>query len=256
MKGPARMSEYILETEDLTKEFAGFIAVNGVNLRVARGTIHALIGPNGAGKTTCFNLLTKFMSPSRGRIVYKGRDITSLRPADVARLGLVRSFQISAVFPHLTVLENVRIALQRRRGASFDFWRTDRVLHGFDARARELLEAVGLQDFQQTHAAELSYGRKRALEIATTLALEPELMLLDEPTAGMGHEDVDRIAALIQRVAKDRTVLMVEHNLGVVASLSHTITVLARGEVLAEGDYQSVSKNPAVVAAYLGTEHA
>jgi branched-chain amino acid transport system ATP-binding protein len=248
--------EVILETRGLTKEFRGFVAVKNVDLRVERGTIHALIGPNGAGKTTFFNLLTRFLPATTGTIVYKGQDITGDSPADIARQGLVRSFQISAVFPHLTVLENVRIALQRRRGASFDFFRSDRVLHAFDPRARELLGAVGLQQFERTHAAELSYGRKRALELATTLALDPELMLLDEPTAGMGHEDVDRIAALIQRVAKDRTVLMVEHNLGVVASLSQKITVLARGEVLAEGDYQSVSKNPAVVAAYLGTEHA
>ncbi len=246
----------ILETRGLSKEFRGFVAVKGVNLKVERGTIHALIGPNGAGKTTCFNLLTRFLPGTSGTIVYKGEEITDASPAEIARKGLVRSFQISAVFPHLTVLENVRIALQRKRGASFDFWRSDRVLTGYDARARELLDAVGLKDFADTPAVELSYGRKRALEIATTLALEPELMLLDEPTAGMGHEDVERIAQLIQRVARDRTVLMVEHNLGIVASLSHRITVLARGEVLAEGDYQSVSKNPAVVAAYLGTEHA
>src|SRR5262250_3685543 len=186
----AGMSEYILETEDLTKEFAGFVAVNGVNLRVARGTIHALIGPNGAGKTTCFNLLTKFMSPSRGRIIYKGRDITSLPPADVARLGLVRSFQISAVFPHLSVLENVRIALQRKRGGSFDFWRSNRVLSDLNDRAMALITDVGLAPFARTPAVELPYGRKRALEIATTLALDPEMMLLDEPTAGMAHEDV------------------------------------------------------------------
>jgi branched-chain amino acid transport system ATP-binding protein len=245
----------ILETRGLSKEFRGFVAVKRVDLRVARGTIHALIGPNGAGKTTCFNLLTRFLPATSGTITYKGRDITHAAPADVARMGLVRSFQISAVFPYLTALENVRIALQRRRGGSFDFWRAEAALRGFDARARELLAAVGLQHFVHTLAAELSYGRKRALEIATTLALDPELMLLDEPTAGMGHEDVERIAALIQRVAKDRTVLMVEHNLGVVASLSQRITVLARGEVLAEGDYQTVAKDPAVVAAYLGTEH-
>ena len=247
--------DVILETRGLTKEFRGFVAVKNVDLRVERGTIHALIGPNGAGKTTCFNLLTRFLPATAGTITYKGSEITDDSPAAVARKGLVRSFQISAVFPHLTALQNVRVALQRRRGASFDFWRSERVLEKYDARARELLAAVGLEEFEQTLAAELSYGRKRALEIATTLALEPELMLLDEPTAGMGHEDVDRIAALIQRVAKDRTVLMVEHNLGVVASLSQKITVLARGEVLAEGDYQSVSKNPAVVAAYLGSEH-
>jgi branched-chain amino acid transport system ATP-binding protein len=247
--------EIILETRDLTKEFAGFTAVNGVNLKVERGTIHALIGPNGAGKTTCFNLLTKFLTPTRGRILYKGRDITHVKPADVARMGLARSFQISAVFPHLTVMENVRIALQRQRGASFDFWRSDRVLGRYDERAMELIEAVGLQDFAASTAVELPYGRKRALEIATTLALDPEMLLLDEPMAGMGHEDVGRIAALIRRVAANRTVLMVEHNLSVVADLSDTITVLARGEVLAEGDYDTVSRDPKVVQAYLGTAH-
>ena len=219
-------SEIILETEGLTKEFAGFVAVNGVNLKVERGTIHALIGPNGAGKTTCFNLLTKFLTPTRGRISFKGRDITTLAPADVARLGVVRSFQISAVFPHLTVLENVRIALQRQRGGSFDFWRSRRVLDQFNERALELIADVGLSAFVSTPAVELPYGRKRALEIATTLALDPEMLLLDEPTAGMGHEDIDRIATLIKRVAVDRTVLMVEHNLSVVSDLSDKITVL------------------------------
>jgi len=249
-------SEIILETEDLTKEFAGFVAVNGVNLKVERGTIHALIGPNGAGKTTCFNLLTKFLTPTRGRISFKGRDITTLAPADVARLGVVRSFQISAVFPHLTVLENVRIALQRRRGGSFDFWRSRRVLDQFNDRALELIADVGLSEFVQIPAVELPYGRKRALEIATTLALDPEMLLLDEPTAGMGHEDIDRIAALIKRVAADRTVLMVEHNLSVVSDLSDKITVLTRGRVLAEGDYEKVSNNPDVREAYMGVGHA
>jgi branched-chain amino acid transport system ATP-binding protein len=247
--------DVILETEGLTKEFRGFVAVKDVTLRTRRGTIHALIGPNGAGKTTCFNLLTKFLTPTRGRILFKGRDITHVRPADVARMGLARSFQISAVFPHLTVLENVRIALQRQRGASFDFWRSDRGLEAYDERALELLDAVGLADFADLTAVELPYGRKRALEIATTLALDPEMLLLDEPMAGMGHEDVGRIAALIRRVATNRTVLMVEHNLSVVADLSHTITVLARGEVLAEGDYQTVSRDAKVVQAYLGTAH-
>jgi branched-chain amino acid transport system ATP-binding protein len=256
IEGNSRLSnETILETEDLTKEFSGFVAVNGVGLRVARGTIHALIGPNGAGKTTCFNLLTKFLSPSRGRIVFKGRDITALPPAEVARLGLVRSFQISAVFPHLTVLENVRIALQRRRGGSFDFWRSRSVLDTFNDRAMALIADVALTSFAETLAVELPYGRKRALELATTLALEPEMMLLDEPTAGMGHEDIDRIAALIKTAAADRTVLMVEHNLSVVANLSHTITVLTRGRVLAEGDYATVSANPEVREAYMGTGH-
>jgi branched-chain amino acid transport system ATP-binding protein len=247
--------EIILETEDLTKEFAGFIAVNGVTLRVARGTIHALIGPNGAGKTTCFNLLTKFLQPTRGRIVFKGEDITHRMPAEVARLGLVRSFQISAVFPHLSVLENVRIALQRQRGGSFDFWRSARVLDAYNGRALDLLQQVGLGSFAQTIAAELPYGRKRALEIATTLALDPEMLLLDEPTAGMGHEDIDRISALIKTVSADRTVLMVEHNLSVVANLSDRITVLTRGRVLAEGDYAAVSANPQVREAYMGVGH-
>jgi branched-chain amino acid transport system ATP-binding protein len=248
--------DIILETEGLTKEFRGFVAVKEVSLRIRRGTIHALIGPNGAGKTTCFNLLTKFLTPSRGRIVYNDREITRARPADIARLGLVRSFQISAVFPHLTVRENVRIALQRGRGRSFDFWRSEKVLDRLNDRALELLGAVGLGAFAEVAAVELPYGRKRALEIATTLALDPEMMLLDEPTAGMGHEDIDRIAALIKRVAANRTVLMVEHNLSVVENLSHTITVLARGEILAEGDYASVSRNAEVIQAYMGSGHA
>jgi branched-chain amino acid transport system ATP-binding protein len=248
-------AEVILETAGLTKEFRGFVAVKDVALKVRRGTIHALIGPNGAGKTTCFNLLTKFLTPTRGRILYNGREITSLRPADVARLGIARSFQISAVFPHLSVLENVRIALQRRRGSSFDFWRSERVLDGFRTRAQELLEAVGLGDYAGVTAVELPYGRKRALEIATTLALDPEMMLLDEPTAGMAHEDVERISALIKKVAHNRTVLMVEHNLSVVEHLCSTITVLSRGEVLAEGDYATVSRNPDVIQAYMGQGH-
>ena len=232
------------------------MAVKDVKLRVRRGTIHALIGPNGAGKTTCFNLLTHFLTPTRGRIRFNGRDITGSRPADIARLGLVRSFQISAVFPHLSVLENVRIALQRERGGSFDFWRSQRALDRLNGRALELIEAVGLTAFAATPAVELPYGRKRALEIATTLALAPQMMLLDEPTAGMAHDDVDRISTLIKRVAANRTVLMVEHNLRVVENLSNTITVLARGEILAEGDYRSVSRNPDVIQAYMGSGHA
>ncbi|HYH43658.1 MAG TPA: ABC transporter ATP-binding protein [Burkholderiales bacterium] len=245
-------AEYILETRGLTREFKGFVAVRNVDLKVRRGSVHALIGPNGAGKTTCFNLLTQFLKPTRGEIYYKGKEITGSSASAVARMGLVRSFQISAVFPHLTVLENVRIALQRRRGRSFDFWRSERVLDGLDGRARDLLGEVGLSAYESTVAIELPYGRKRALEIATTLALEPEVMLLDEPTAGMTHEDVGRISALIGRAAQNRTVLMVEHNLSVVADLCHWITVLARGEILAEGDYAAVSQNPAVIEAYMG----
>ena len=249
------VGDTVLSTEDLTKDFAGFVAVRSVNLRVARGTIHAMIGPNGAGKTTCFNLLSKFLNPTRGRIVFDGRDITALKPAEVARLGLVRSFQISAVFPHLTVLENVRIALQRRRGGSFDFWRSKRVLHALDDRAMALIADVGLAPFAHMVAVELPYGRKRALELATTIALDPRMLLLDEPMSGMGREDIARISELIRSLAVDRTVLMVEHNLSVVANLCHRITVLSRGEVLAEGDYKTVSSNPAVREAYLGTSH-
>lgn len=247
--------DIILKTDGLTKEFKGFRAVDGVSIEVKRGTIHALIGPNGAGKTTCFNLLTKFLDPTAGAIVYDGRDITRTKPADVARLGLVRSFQISAVFPHLTVLENVRIALQRKRGDSFDFWRSERVLRSLDGEAMRLVEAVGLTEFASLPAVELSYGRKRALEIATTLALDPEMLLLDEPMAGMGREDIERTSNLIRSVSKDRTILMVEHNLSVVASLSNWITVLARGKVLAEGDYATVSKDSRVVEAYIGVGH-
>ncbi len=245
-------SEYILETQGLTKEFAGFVAVSDVNLRVRRGSIHALIGPNGAGKTTCFNLLTKFLMPSQGQILYKGQDITAMAPADVARLGLVRSFQISAVFPHLTALENVRVALQREHGSSFDFWRSKSVLDRFNGRARQLLDDVGLSEFANTPAVEMPYGRKRALEIATTLALDPEMMLLDEPMAGMGHEDIDKVAALIKRISEKYTILMVEHNLNVVANLSDTITVLTRGKVLAEGNYRHAVEGRAVKEAYLG----
>jgi branched-chain amino acid transport system ATP-binding protein len=250
------VDEIILETKGLTKEFRGFTAVREVDLRVRRHTIHALIGPNGAGKTTVFNLLTKFLEPTSGRILYNGRDITEERASSVARRGMVRSFQISAVFPHLTVRENVRVALQRPLGTSFYFWRSEKSLDALNARADALIAAVGLADYIHATAAELPYGRKRALEIATTLALEPEMLLLDEPMAGLGHEDISRISALIRKVAADRTVLMVEHNLSVVADLSDIITVLTRGRILAEGPYAQVSENPEVREAYMGTGHA
>jgi branched-chain amino acid transport system ATP-binding protein len=247
--------ETILETRGLTKEFRGFMAVSGVDLRVRRGAIHALIGPNGAGKTTVFNLLTGFLQPTAGAILFNGADITRDRPAQTARRGMVRSFQISATFPHLTVIENVRVALQRERGDSFRFWRSDRLLDGLNQRAMQLLEAVDLAPFADTLTVEMPYGRKRALELATTLALDPELMLLDEPTQGMGHEDVGRAVELIRKVAANRTILMVEHNMSVVADLCHTITVLQHGAILAEGAYAEVSNNPAVLEAYVGTDH-
>jgi branched-chain amino acid transport system ATP-binding protein len=246
--------DFILETRGLTKEFKGFAAVQDVNLKVRRGTIHALIGPNGAGKTTVFNLLTKFLQPTRGSIHFNGIDITAEQPAQIARRGVIRSFQISATFAHMSALENVRVALQRQLGTSFHFWRSGRSLAQLDARALELLEAVDLASYAGTLAVQMPYGRKRALEIATTLALDPELMLLDEPTQGMGHEDVDRVAELIRKVAAERTVLMVEHNLSVVEKLSDTITVMQRGQILAEGPYAVVSQDPRVLEAYVGVE--
>ncbi|WP_409268957.1 ABC transporter ATP-binding protein [Massilia sp. BHUDP2] len=247
------MADVILETNKLTKVFKGFTAVSEVSLQVERGHIHALIGPNGAGKTTCFNLLTRFLAPTSGQILFNGRDITGARPARIARMGIIRSFQISAVFPHMTVLENVRIGLQRQLGTSFHFWRSSRSLDRLNARALALLADVGLDSFADTMTADLPYGRKRALEIATTLAMEPELMLLDEPTQGMGHEDVHRVTELIKKVSAGRTILMVEHNMNVVAGICDRISVLQRGAVLAEGSYAEVSRNPQVMEAYMGT---
>jgi branched-chain amino acid transport system ATP-binding protein len=247
------MTDVILETRGLTKQFRGFTAVNEVNLKVKRGHIHALIGPNGAGKTTCFNLLTKFLTPTSGAILYNGQDITGLKPERIADRGVIRSFQISAVFPHLTVLENVRIGLQRALGTSFHFWKSERTLNKLNERARELLATVDLERFADTVTADLPYGRKRALEIATTLAMEPELMLLDEPTQGMGHEDVHRVTELIKKVSANRTILMVEHNMSVVSGICDKISVLQRGALLAEGSYDEVSNNPQVMEAYMGT---
>ncbi|QHE84702.1 ABC transporter ATP-binding protein [Hydrogenophaga sp. BPS33] len=243
----------ILETRGLVKSFGGFRAVDSVDLSVERGTIHALIGPNGAGKTTCFNLLTKFLEPTSGTILFNGNDITGEQPAQIARRGIIRSFQISAVFPHLTVLENVRLGLQRELGTSFHFWKSEKSLISLNKRALELLNEVGMEEVADELTVNLPYGRKRALEIATTLAMKPELMLLDEPTQGMGHEDVHRVAQLIKRVSVGRTILMVEHNMSVVSTIADVITVLQRGAVLAEGPYSIVSKNPQVMEAYMGT---
>lgn len=250
------MSETILETRHLVKEFMGFVAVNDVSLSIKRYQIHALIGPNGAGKTTFFNLLTKFLHPTSGTILYNGIDITAEQPAETARRGLVRSFQISAVFPHMTALENVRVALQRKLPTSFHFWQSGRSLDTLNDRAMQVLAEVGLEDVADSLAVELPYGRKRALELATTLALEPELMLLDEPTQGMGHEDVARVTELIRKVGANRTILMVEHNMSVVSSIADTISVLQRGAVIAEGPYAEVSRNPQVVEAYMGSSTA
>ncbi|MEJ3620620.1 ABC transporter ATP-binding protein [Brachymonas wangyanguii] len=247
------MSDIILEARNLTKEFKGFVAVNKVNLQVQRGDIHVLIGPNGAGKTTCFNLLTKFLKPTSGQIIYNGQDITGEEPASIARKGIVRSFQISAVFPHMTVLENVRLGMQRKLGVSYHFWRPQKVLNQLNDRCMQLLAEVKLEQFADELAVNLPYGRKRALEIAATLAMEPELMLLDEPTQGMGHEDVGHVTDLIKQVSAGRTIMMVEHNMKVVSTIADTITVLQHGAVLAEGDYATVSSNPQVMEAYMGT---
>jgi branched-chain amino acid transport system ATP-binding protein len=246
------VTDVVLKTVELTRSFRGFIAVSNVSLEVRRGSVHALIGPNGAGKTTLFNLLTKFLEPSAGRIFFRGKDVTGETPANIARQGIVRSFQISSIFEHLSTLENVRVALQRRQGTTFHFWRSGDSLRSLDAAARALLSAVGLSEYAAMPAGQLSYGRKRALEFATTLALEPEVMLLDEPMAGLGREDIVRISALIRAAAANRTIVMVEHNLSVVAHLCDTITVLSKGEVLAQGSYSEVSANAAVREAYLG----
>ena len=250
------MSNVILETRNLTKQFKGFTAVSDVNLKVERGHIHALIGPNGAGKTTCFNLLTKFLVPTSGQILFNGKDITSARPAQIARMGVIRSFQISAVFPHLSVLQNVRIGLQRQLGTSFHFWQSERALNQLNDRAMALLAEVDLTEFADTITVDMPYGRKRALEIATTLAMEPEMMLLDEPTQGMGHEDVHRVTELIKKVSAGRTILMVEHNMNVVSGICDKISVLQRGAMLAEGTYAEVSRNAQVMEAYMGTTSA
>lgn len=247
------MNENILVVCNLSKEFKGFIAVNDVNLQVQRGAIHALIGPNGAGKTTCFNLLTKFLEPTAGTIKFNGIDITRESPAEIARRGVIRSFQISAIFPQLTVLENVRVALQQKVGTAMHFWKSEKVLGSLNPKAMELLDEVDLASYAKNTAGSLPYGRKRALEIATTLAMQPELMLLDEPTQGMGHEDVDRVAQLILKIRKGRTILMVEHNMSVVSTIADKISVLQRGAILAEGSYQNVSSDPRVIEAYMGT---
>ncbi|RDI53806.1 ABC transporter ATP-binding protein [Microvirga subterranea] len=245
-------ADNIVEVRGLTKRFHGFAAVSNVDLDVRRRSVHALIGPNGAGKTTFFNLITKVHQPSEGSIRFNGDDITNEDPAHVARRGMVRSFQISAIFPRMTVAENVRIALQRPKGISFHFWRSDSSLSVLDDRVDELLAAVGLEQMRDKTAGGLPYGRKRALEFATTLALDPELLLLDEPTSGLGTEDVERIAALIRSVSANRTIIMVEHNLSIVARLADRITVLARGKILAEGTYSEVSTDPRVIEAYIG----
>ncbi len=251
----AQTQDYILQARGLTKRFGGFCAVSNLDLDVRRHSIHALIGPNGAGKSTCFNLLTRFLDPTAGTITFNAQDITKTPPARLARMGVARSFQISAVFPRLTVLQNVRVALQHTLGTQYHFWRSEKSLSVLNDKARALIAEVGLAKREEAVAGALPYGAKRALEIATTLALEPELLLLDEPMAGLGHEDIHVVTEVLRGVARGRTILMVEHNMNVISTLSDTITVLARGEILAQGDYAALSRDPRVIEAYLGAGH-
>ncbi|MEV8507151.1 ABC transporter ATP-binding protein [Actinoplanes sp. NPDC051475] len=250
------MQPPILQARGLGKQFRGFRAVDRVDLDIAPGSVHALVGPNGAGKTTLFHLLTGFLRPSQGRITLDGRDITGLPSDRVARLGMARSFQITTLFPQVTAREHVELGLQARTGLGWRFWRSDRGLDRFRARAMELLEAVGLADAAEVPAGALAYGRKRALELAVALALDPRVLLLDEPTAGMGGEDVERTVDLISRVRSGRTVVLVEHNMTVVASLADRVTVLQHGSVLVEGGYAEVRADPRVITAYLGESRA
>ncbi len=245
--------ETLLQTRSLTKEFRGFRAVSDVDLVVQTGTVHALVGPNGAGKTTLFNLLTGFLEPSSGTIEYDGHDITGKRPEDIAHLGITRSFQITSLFDALTLREHLELALASRTGLGMRFWQSVTRFGRFDDRATALLDQVGLADLSGLPAGSLAYGQKRALELALALALDPKLLLLDEPTAGMGVEDVDRTIALVKQVAEGRTVVLVDHNMHVVGSLADTVTVLQSGQVLAEGPYEQVRQDPRVVEAYLGT---
>jgi branched-chain amino acid transport system ATP-binding protein len=246
----------VLEIQGITKSFGAFKAVDGVDLAIAEGEIHALIGPNGAGKTTFFNLLTGSLPLTAGEIRLRGEVISGLRMDEIAQRGIVRSYQISSIFPDFTALENVRFALQRQRGANFDFWRSERALESLHEPALELLDDLGLSEWANMRAGDLPYGRKRALEIATTLALDPQILLLDEPTSGMGREDIGRVVDLIRKVSQGRTVVMVEHNLSVVEGLCNNVTVLARGRVIASGSYRDVARNEKVVEAYLGVAHA
>jgi branched-chain amino acid transport system ATP-binding protein len=246
----------MLAARGLTRDFRGFRAVDRVDLDVAEGSVHAMVGPNGAGKTTLFNLLTGFLTPTSGRIELAGRDVTGLPPERVARLGVARSFQVTSLFPRLTAVQHVELALQSRTNLGWRFWRSDRLMHRWSERARQLLDEVGLADAAGTPVSALAYGRKRALELAIALALEPRVLLLDEPTAGMGLEDVDRTVELIGRVRAGRTVVLVEHNMSVVGALADRVTVLQAGRVLVEGGYHEVRTDERVITAYLGAVDA
>ena len=247
---------YLLTAKSLTKEFRGFTAVHDVNLSIRQGTVHALVGPNGAGKTTLFNLLTGFLKPTSGTITFDGQDITGLDPEKIAHLGIARSFQITSLFDNLTALEHLELALCSPTGLGFKFWRSERTLDQFRGRALELLDQVGMADRADDQVGQFAYGQKRAVELALALALEPKLLLLDEPTAGMSLEDVDRTIELVLSISAGRTVVFVDHNMHVVGSLANRVTVLQQGEILVEGTYDEVRKDEKVIAAYLGQAHA
>ena len=245
----------LLETRSLTKEFRGFRAVSDVDLRVAAGTIHALVGPNGAGKTTLFNLLTGFLTPTSGAVLFDGQDITGRAPEQIAPLGIARSFQITSLFEQMTLREHLELALASPTGMGNQWWRSVTRLSRFRERSMELLDRVGLADRAGAPAGSLAYGQKRALELAIALALDPKLLLLDEPTAGMGIEDIDRTIELVKTLSVGRTVVFVDHNMHVVGSLADRVTVLQSGQVLAEGPYEQVRADERVITAYLGSAH-
>jgi len=253
---PGRGSGAVIETTGLSKSFRGFTAIDGVGLTVSEGDVHALVGPNGAGKTTLFNLLTGFLKPSAGQISLSGRDITGSSPDRIARLGVARSFQITNLFEQLTLQQHVELALMGTTKLGHRFWVSDRVLIRFRERAGELLDEVGLARHRGVPAGTLAYGQKRALELALALALDPAVLLLDEPTAGMGMEDVERTVELVQRIRANRTVVLVEHNMSVVAGLADRVTVLQFGRILTEGTYEEVRNDARVIEAYLGGESA
>jgi len=242
----------IVSTTALRKEFRGFAAVRDVDLRVAEGSVHALVGPNGAGKTTLFNMLTGFLTPSAGRIEIAGKDVTGEPPERIAGLGVARSFQITTLFPALTARDHVELALQAKTTLGWRFWRSDKQLHRFRDRAEELLASVGLEKVADVAVEALAYGRKRALELAVALALDPRVLLLDEPTAGMSPAETARITALIAGLDRTLTILIVEHDMDVVFRLADRVTVLHEGRVIADGTAADVRGDVRVHDVYLG----
>ena len=249
------MGDVILETRGLRKEFDALVAVDDVDIRIEAGAFHSIIGPNGAGKTTLFNLISGTMQPTRGKVLYKGEDITRLHAHRAIHLGIGRSFQITNLFPNLTVLENVRLAAQAMGRDNFHIWRSHRKFASYLDRAAEVLDLVGLADRAPFLARTLPHGDQRKLELGMILAPDPEVLMLDEPTAGMAAEQVPDLMRLIASIqeAGDKTVVLVEHNMNVVMSASDRITVMHRGSVLTEGSPEEVAADENVQTAYLGS---